>query len=692
MNNSIYPILIAFFIYSGMAHGQNNTVELDGSLRLNAIDSSSSDSLLVWKSDSTIGFKVLAPLTQAPPPEIDTLMIVNNTLLISLVGDKMAARSVNLSAYDNLQALRDSMVSIRSAGYLTSFIEQDGDPTNELQYIDTFQLYGNELRISMFGDHMNYLSVDLSKYNDLQALTDSMTQIRSIGYLTSFQEQDGDPTNELQYIDTFQLYGNELRISMFGDHMNYLSVDLSKYNDLQALTDSMTQIRSIGYLTSFQEQDGDPTNELQRLDTFELVNNQLRISLLNDGVDVQSIDLSQYNNLGALQDSIASIRATGYLISFVELDGDVTNEIQDIDSFLIINDMLYLSLAKDNVPAQKVDLSSYNDKQELRDSIAAIRSSGYLSSAAGLDESATNEIQVLTLEQDSLKLSLGGGSVRIDTSSSNELQSLANVLTHGNSANMLTITDLLDPSSSQDAATKFYVDQKEKRIVDLIFRLEQSLGIDSIADIDGNYYKIGKINGTYWMLENLRTTRYQDGTMIDSVAQPSGWELNTTGAWSYYNLDATLNDTTGKLYNFHAVDNSRGLCPAGWVVASDFNWTEIVDFLDPTTINIDTLGVQSSVAGGFLKSTGTRQAMTGIWEDPNTEATNSVNFGAEPGGSINKNGVAQNDLWFFGYWWTSSKGSSINAFYRKMSYDSGEVIRQSSENLQPGFSVRCIKN
>ncbi len=641
MNKSVSIILLIVFSSASIVIGQSNVLELDGKLRINSVEASASDSLLVWRSDSTIGFKLLAPATPPALPGIDSFMISNNTLFISLVGDNVSAKSVDLSSFNNTMALRDSMVSVRSSGYLTSFVEQDGDVTNELQHLDTFQLVGNELRISMVNDQRKYQSIDLSKFDNLSALGDSMIQIRSIGYLTSFQEQDGDITNELQRHDTFELVNHELRISLLNDGVGIHTVNLSQYNDLPALQDSMSSVRA------------------------------------------------------ALQDSMSSVRAAGYLTSFVEQDGDVMNEIQQLDTFRILNNVLQISLLQDGVAASTVDLTYYDDKQELRDSIAQIRASGYISSAAGLDVSTTNEIQMISLVEDSLILSLEGGSVRIDTSSTNELQSLSDVLSRGNSANMTSITDLLDPFNSQDAATKYYVDQTEKKLLDILFRLETSLGIDSISDIEGNYYKIGKIGSTYWMLENLRTRKYQDGTMIDSISDGTTWGTTTNGAWTYYNLDPSVNDTTGKLYNFHAVANSRGLCPAGWEVASDFNWTELVQFLDPAMIDPDTIGVQSLVAGGFLKSTDTRDTllMTGTgWIIPNTSASNSVNFSAEPGGSRDSSGLFQSDLWFFGYWWTSSQSSSTNAFYRKIGFDSGEIIRGSSDNLQPGYSVRCVRN
>ena len=169
----------------------------------------------------------------------------------------------------------------------------------------------------------------------------------------------------------------------------------------------------------------------------------------------------------------------------------------------------------------------------------------------------------------------------------------------------------------------------------------------------------------------------------------AAWSSTTGGAQADYDNDPTNKATYGKLYNFYAVADPRGLCPTGWHVPSDAEWNELVKFLDP---GADTSGgsTQSTIAGGMLKATGTLQAGTGLWETPNIDATNSSGFAGLPGG-YRFNGGSYNDIGLYGYWWSSTQESTTNAWLRYLGYNNGNVFRLNYDK-RDGVSVRCVRD
>jgi uncharacterized protein (TIGR02145 family) len=148
-----------------------------------------------------------------------------------------------------------------------------------------------------------------------------------------------------------------------------------------------------------------------------------------------------------------------------------------------------------------------------------------------------------------------------------------------------------------------------------------------ITDIDGNAYKIVAIGTQVWMAENLKTTKYNDGTAIPKVTDNSSWTANTTGAYCDYDNDPINSVTYGKLYNGYvlASTNTKKICPTGWHMATDAEWYDLALTIDPSAQLI--IGTESSIAGGKLKETGIIH-----WNSPNTGATNETDFTALPGG------------------------------------------------------------
>jgi uncharacterized protein (TIGR02145 family) len=188
---------------------------------------------------------------------------------------------------------------------------------------------------------------------------------------------------------------------------------------------------------------------------------------------------------------------------------------------------------------------------------------------------------------------------------------------------------------------------------------------------DGYSYATVEIGDQCWFSENLRSDHYSNGDPIPGDLNDATWSSATSGAQAYY-LGETVNlSAYGRLYNWYAVDDARGLCPSGWHVPSDAEYTTLTDFLGG-----------ASVAGGPMKEAGTAH-----WNSPNTGADNSSGFTALGGGyRIGSGGF--NNLLSYGYFWSSSPSGGY-AWYRRLSYLNAAVYRYNS-NLRYGFAVRCV--
>ena len=177
-----------------------------------------------------------------------------------------------------------------------------------------------------------------------------------------------------------------------------------------------------------------------------------------------------------------------------------------------------------------------------------------------------------------------------------------------------------------------------------------------------------------WMEKNLDVLTYRNGDIIPQVTDPTAWAALTTGAWCYYNNDVANGAIYGKLYNWYAVNDPRGLAPTGWHVPTDDEWTTL-----STTLGGD------AVAGGKMKVAGTTR-----WTTPNTGATNESGFAGLPGGSRNGDGTF-NGVGGSGYWWSSTEASTTYAWGRFLSCGSGSIYRGNGDK-KGGFSVRCLRD
>jgi len=198
---------------------------------------------------------------------------------------------------------------------------------------------------------------------------------------------------------------------------------------------------------------------------------------------------------------------------------------------------------------------------------------------------------------------------------------------------------------------------------------------DKTTNPDTNKSEV-TIGTQVWMAKNLNVNRYRNGDPIPQVNDSTEWVNLTTGAWCYYAEDANNGKTYGKLYNWYAVNDSRGLAPIGWHIPSDEEWTSLSDYLGGT-----------SVAGGKLKETSTK-----YWGFLNLVTKNETDFAALPGGFRDCNGfyMFMSDK---GIWWSSSERDTSFAWDRFMEGNSYALFRYYlGSKKRGGYSVRCIKD
>ena len=225
-------------------------------------------------------------------------------------------------------------------------------------------------------------------------------------------------------------------------------------------------------------------------------------------------------------------------------------------------------------------------------------------------------------------------------------------------------TTVPEPVNETDAATKAYVDV----LLEKVEYLESLVGVEeSVTDSDGNTYPAIRIGTQVWIIENLKTTKYNDGTSIPLITDGTNWQTLTTPGYCWYDNDeVTYGDTYGALYNWYTV-NTGNLCPSGWHVPSYDEWVVLYYFI--------------STNGGKLKEIGTEH-----WNPPNTGATNETFFTALPGGIRINTGIF-NYIQLDGYWWTS-----VSTAAARLNYSSSSLGVDAGYANNFGFSVRCIKN
>ena len=199
---------------------------------------------------------------------------------------------------------------------------------------------------------------------------------------------------------------------------------------------------------------------------------------------------------------------------------------------------------------------------------------------------------------------------------------------------------------------------------------------ETVQDIDGNVYPIITIGKQVWMKEDLKTTRYSNG---DSIGTTTPTTLDMTNEptpkyqWAYDGNESNV-EIYGRLYTWYAATDDRNICPTGWHVPTDVDWSTLTTYL-----------VGEYVAGGKLKETGITH-----WKSPNTGATNESGFTALPGGYRYGNGTFY-DIGGTGNWWSSTEVSTNNAWCYTM-YNNFRNVNKHYGKKTNGLSGRCIRD
>lgn len=221
---------------------------------------------------------------------------------------------------------------------------------------------------------------------------------------------------------------------------------------------------------------------------------------------------------------------------------------------------------------------------------------------------------------------------------------------------------------------------------------------NQVVDVDGNQYNTVIIGEQEWMAENLRTTRYRDRSEIITGLSDEDWQIATEGAYTIYphhsidglGSDESVVEAYGKLYNWYAVDDERGVCPEGWRVPTVDDYHELRG-----TLNEE----EPHNVGNRLKSRRQVDSPLGSpwrttqhprWNSHSTQyGTDNYGFNGLPGGFRGVSGY-YSGAGAHGYWWKSDEHNISNAFYYQFSNSSSDDIN-GNHNKKFGFSIRCIK-
>lgn len=190
-------------------------------------------------------------------------------------------------------------------------------------------------------------------------------------------------------------------------------------------------------------------------------------------------------------------------------------------------------------------------------------------------------------------------------------------------------------------------------------------------DVDGNMYQSVVIGTQTWLTENLKVTRYSDATDIKQITDKTQWAKTTAPAFCWYDNDVANKDEYGALYNWHAV-NGGNICPKGWHVPTDAEWTTLEEFVG---------GAQQ--AAEILKEKGTTH-----WKTTSAAVSDPYHFSARAAGFRNSDGDFTYQLSDC-CWWTATSSTSTYARNRSFSYyDKG--ISQRDIQRSNGYSIRCV--
>jgi len=222
-------------------------------------------------------------------------------------------------------------------------------------------------------------------------------------------------------------------------------------------------------------------------------------------------------------------------------------------------------------------------------------------------------------------------------------------------------------------------------ILDVVQLVNIILGIteNTVSDIDGNIYEIIQIGDQLWMAENLKVTHFNNGDEIPTGYSASEWDTIHDDAYAVYDDDPANAEIYGNLYNYYAVDDSRGICPPNYHIPTDDEWYVLLEYLGGDS------GENWIIAGGKMKDVGTIEDGDGMWYAPNEGANNESDFTVIPAGfRLNDGQYYENG--YYGIFWSSTAEYYTNAFFMwYLLHDESRLYRGLFDS-QTGLSVRCL--
>jgi len=218
----------------------------------------------------------------------------------------------------------------------------------------------------------------------------------------------------------------------------------------------------------------------------------------------------------------------------------------------------------------------------------------------------------------------------------------------------------------------------------------------TVTDSDGNIYNTVLIGDQCWMAENLKTTTYLDGTPIDNLDNDGyGWHHNTTGAYAWYDNDEKWKDSYGALYNWYAVDNVNGLCPAGWRVPTDSEWQQLEDYIVEYGFYRDPASALKSCRQEFSRMGGDCNTFTHPrWDAYPIYGYDAFGFSSLPAGQAYITSGWTLTFIKIGnsaYWWSTTEYNTVYVWTRR-SFHARSNIERGRGDKRKGYSVRCIKD
>ena len=208
----------------------------------------------------------------------------------------------------------------------------------------------------------------------------------------------------------------------------------------------------------------------------------------------------------------------------------------------------------------------------------------------------------------------------------------------------------------------------------VVFLFITSTLIAQVTDRDGNIYDTLHFSSQVWLKSNLNVSHFRNGDAIPEIEDSVEWAKagnDHTPAWCYYNNDASNGKKYGKLYNWYAINDSRGLAPNGWHIPNTVEWAPITE------------NNYKMIAGTKLKS-------TSGWND-NGNGTNERGFTGLPGGCRDPDGAFR-DIYWGAYWWSSRESSPDNGSYIGVGYTDSHIDGWSYANKGSGASIRCLRD